>query len=688
MTGRWFAGAQRDVGRRWGLPLVVLVLSLCATVIGWYAVRLVVERQATGKFDARVLEVQDMIHNRLDLYLGALYGAKGLYASSHDGVEPDELAAYFNAIDLHASYPGLLAVKFIEYRRDQQQPVPDPDTLLPDAAIGGHTARRAMLERARDTGRMSMTGRVRLRARGEPDGFLLALPIYHNQLPQDGIEQRQMALSGFVVGIFDAGKFFSDTFQQTDLVREGLDLEVFDQEVISFIEHGTTQAMDGHELYDANPQRLETVAEHRKSRFHALAAFPVADRAWSLHFIGTPGFGLDPIQRYLPLLILAAGAAVSLLLFGLTYVLATSRVRATRLAERMTSELRKKQELLLGHEQALATELEEHKRLKDEISRKAGQLGQTNAELLRRERVTQSLLEDLQTSKHRLEQQQHSLEEAHANLQRSHDEMLDVQLQLIQSEKLESIGRLAAGVAHEVKNPLAVILMGVTYLQRQMANGDPNVPMVLNEMDLAVRRADTVVRGLLDFSAPSEIHLRDEDLNAVIDQALILVKHELQKSHVAVVKETSELPPVHLDGNKIQQVLINLFINAAHAMPSGGTLTIRTGVKPRAEIHERFGAKDTARFARHESLVVVEVDDTGTGIPEEKLHKVFDPFFTTKPTGKGTGLGLTVTKKIVELHGGLIDVRNRPGGGVRATLVVVPKTAGVQDGQEAHLTDR
>lgn len=244
-----------------------------------------------------------------------------------------------------------------------------------------------------------------------------------------------------------------------------------------------------------------------------------------------------------------------------------------------------------------------------------------------------------------------------------------MQLQLIQSEKLESIGRLAAGVAHEVKNPLAVILMGVAYLTRQMTHGDANVPMVLGEIELAVRKADTVIRGLLDFSAPSELQLNAEDLNGVIDQALLLVKHELEKTHVTVMRELSTLPPINLDGNKIQQVFINLFVNAVQAMPNGGTLTIRTCVKPKAAVETHLGLKETRWLARQSTVVVVEVDDTGSGIQDTKLPKVFDPFFTTKPTGKGTGLGLTVSKKIVELHGGLIDVRNRPEGGVRATIV-------------------
>jgi len=181
---------------------------------------------------------------------------------------------------------------------------------------------------------------------------------------------------------------------------------------------------------------------------------------------------------------------------------------------------------------------------------------------------------------------------------------------------------------------------------------------ILKNMKDAVRRADNVIRGLLDFSAPRTLHTAPTSLNQAIQQALLLVRHELVKNQIEVRSELSEsLPRVTLDEGKMEQVFVNLFINAAHAMPSGGTLTVRTRCGPASgQFHDG-------------GTLIAEVEDTGPGIPEEKLAKVFDPFFTTKAPGKGTGLGLSVSKTIVEMHGARIDLRNRPEGGVRATLV-------------------
>src|ERR1041384_3852886 len=131
-----------------------------------------------------------------------------------------------------------------------------------------------------------------------------------------------------------------------------------------------------------------------------------------------------------------------------------------------------------------------------------------------------------------------------------------------------------------------------------------------------------------------------------------------------------------LDKNKIQQVFINVFVNAIHSMPKGGTLTIGTYARRLTDVDQDVGDRtsgylrigDTVQFKVGDTVVVAEVEDTGTGIPEDKLPKIFDPFFTTKPSGKGTGLGLTVVKKIIELHGGTIDIRNRPQSGVKVTI--------------------
>ena len=198
-----------------------------------------------------------------------------------------------------------------------------------------------------------------------------------------------------------------------------------------------------------------------------------------------------------------------------------------------------------------------------------------------------------------------------------------------------------------------------------------SVSLILNDMNDALKRADAIILGLLDFSVPRALDLHAENLSGIVEQSLSLVRHELTHNPVKLVRELADnLPPVHVDKQKIKQVLVNILTNAVHAMPQGGTLTVRTYLKQlsEAEAGHDAGWRLADRFRVGETVVICETLDTGTGIPTEKLVKIFDPFFTTKATGKGTGLGLTVTKKIVELHGGTIDIRNRAEGGVVVTL--------------------
>jgi signal transduction histidine kinase len=241
------------------------------------------------------------------------------------------------------------------------------------------------------------------------------------------------------------------------------------------------------------------------------------------------------------------------------------------------------------------------------------------------------------------------LRRTNLDLRKSHTDLQLAQWKLIEAERLEAVGQLAAGVAHEVKNPLMTLLTGVHYLMQHVPATDGGVKTLLEDMHDAVKRADAVIMGLLDFSAPRELALAPTDLNAVVQRSAGMVRHEMTKARLTLDLELSaDLSPLTLDVFKFQQVLVNVLTNAAHATPPGGRIVART--------------------CRRDEVTIIEVDDTGSGIPEEALGKLFDPFFTTKPTGKGTGLGLAVSRQIVEMHGASIDIGNRPEGGARVTI--------------------
>ena len=306
--------------------------------------------------------------------------------------------------------------------------------------------------------------------------------------------------------------------------------------------------------------------------------------------------------------------------------------------------------------------------------------------------AAQLALQEAAQSSEKLSDRERMLKRALVALRESHERAKSAQLQLVQAAKLESIGRLAAGVAHEVKNPLAVILFAVDYLAESIPNPDGNIQVALTDAREAVGRADSVIRGLLDFSTATELSPSEQDVNKLVRRSLQLVRHSLTKSHVFAVEEMEEgLPNAMLDRNKIEQVFVNLMINAIDAMPSGGTLIVRTRRDRMTVMGSDVGVRKTDRFQVGQSVIVVEVEDTGTGIDETARPRLFDPFFTTKPPGKGTGLGLAVCKTIVALHGGTIRIGNKEGGGgARATVVLhgIRSKEGQSDGEGAGPTRR
>lgn len=249
-----------------------------------------------------------------------------------------------------------------------------------------------------------------------------------------------------------------------------------------------------------------------------------------------------------------------------------------------------------------------------------------------------------------------SLKKTEEALQKAYTQLKEIQYQLIQAAKMEVVGGLASGVAHEVKNPLAIILQGVEYLAQKIGSSDENNYMTLQRMKGAVKRANDIIKGLLDFAILSRLEFTSEDLNLVAEDSLLLVRHELDKYHVEVIREFDKnLPRVTVDRNKIEQVFVNLFLNAVHHMHGGGQLKIKT----RSEHSPQDG-----------KAVFVEVEDTGSGIAENVLDKIFDPFFTTRRGDGGAGLGLSIVRNIIDMHNGKIAIGNKKEGhGARIVLM-------------------
>ncbi len=277
--------------------------------------------------------------------------------------------------------------------------------------------------------------------------------------------------------------------------------------------------------------------------------------------------------------------------------------------------------------------------------------------------------EQLQRAYAELSQNEAALQSALQRLQTTNEQLQATQLQLIQAAKLESVGTLAAGVAHEVKNPLQTILMGLDYLDNNPGDGkNDTTTLVLGDMRDAVNRANAIIREMLQLSASRDFVAKETDLNFLVERSLWLINNEVIASQIGVVRKLgADLPRVKLDCGKMEQVFINLFLNALQAMSQGGVLTVTTR-------HRRFGedlkltGPAFSQFKPGDPVVIAQVQDTGKGIPEAVLPRIFEPFFTTKPTGVGSGLGLSVVKKIMDLHNAAIDIRNNPLGGVLVTL--------------------
>jgi signal transduction histidine kinase len=224
--------------------------------------------------------------------------------------------------------------------------------------------------------------------------------------------------------------------------------------------------------------------------------------------------------------------------------------------------------------------------------------------------------------------------------------------QLVRSQTLQAVGTLAAGVSHEISNPLGIILGIASLAKRQIAEDDP-LRSDLRTIELEADRCQKIIRGLLDFARFKEVRVQPTEINQILEETLELVTHQKQFKKMQLLSEYDKsLPLVEADSNRLKQVFLNLFLNAAQATKNGGSLFVRT-----------FRLRDLQPEA-----IEIEIEDTGAGIPPENLNRIFDPFYTTDKGSQGTGLGLSISHRIIEQHGGTISVRSQLEKGTTFTI--------------------
>ncbi|MEW5948769.1 MAG: ATP-binding protein [Thermodesulfobacteriota bacterium] len=258
----------------------------------------------------------------------------------------------------------------------------------------------------------------------------------------------------------------------------------------------------------------------------------------------------------------------------------------------------------------------------------------------------------------RLGEQRKEIKEYIASLENANRELRKVQEEVIRSEKLASVGRLAAGVAHEIGNPLAAII-GYVELLLQRAVSEEEERDFLGRIASELQRINGIIRDLLDFSRPSPQKIEGVSVNEVIEGSLSLLSHQKTMRYVHVQTDLQpDLPLARANAQQLKQVLVNILVNAAAAMPIGGDLRIKSGLKEIAENDEQ------------QKYIVIDIEDSGTGIKSEDLHRIFDPFFTTKLPGEGTGLGLAISLRIMESFGGKITVESTIGKGTKFSLIL------------------
>jgi PAS domain S-box-containing protein len=262
---------------------------------------------------------------------------------------------------------------------------------------------------------------------------------------------------------------------------------------------------------------------------------------------------------------------------------------------------------------------------------------------------------------------------AEEDLKKAYNELKETQDQLIQNEKMAAIGRLTSGIAHQIRNPLGIILMGVEYLDNTLSEKDEQCAGSIKIIKQAVGRANKIIVDILQFSRKTELKFESVDVCKLLDDTISLVEHSENLKKIKINRNYPEEPiKFKADKNMFQQVIINLLNNAVDAMQGNGEIKVSVFYKLASKIDNKVGKRTGDYFKIGDKVAVVEIEDTGKGIPEDLLPKIFEPFFTTKETEKGTGLGLSLVHLIIDRHKGSIDVESKVNKGTKFIINLQP----------------
>ncbi len=664
-------------------------MSLLVTAWLWHHERESRQLNLRTSFDFGLRQASTRIQSRLTSYEQILRGAGGLFAAS-DLVTRDDFSIYVDALTSGPDFAGLRSLGYAPIKRAPASttapltyaaPVVGPILGEFGQDLLGEPIRRAALTQAMESGAITVTRRLPIGRAADADwGFLMCLPIYRKGAPVATVEQRRAQLEGWVVASFRVADLMSTLYGEG---TPGLNVRIF----------------DGVDMSEASRLYATGLADAADPAFEAQEYVGFAGHSWTLLVRSTPEFE-KRFSNDSALIIAVAGSGLGLVLSLLTWQFLTGRARALGTARDMTRQLRERSEQyrrivetadegiwmvdarghtsfvnpkmqqLIGYSAAdldgrLWTDFMDHQgRLDVERFMTSAPQGDRSQllDICFRRKDGAELVGSLSASTIRddagalagclamvTDVTRHKQAEANR---------AQLENQLRQSQKMEAIGTLAGGVAHDFNNILASILGNAALVQQDVGSDHP-ASFRLEQIRLAGMRGRSLVQQIGAFSRREPQARVMQPLRPLLDEAVELLRSTLPAQVEIDLRLGDASLQISADATQLQQVLINLCTNAWHAMHGGkGCIVIALdSIRVDTVKSERLGGLAAGRYAH------LRVSDDGCGMDESVRLRIFEPFYTTKAIGKGTGLGLSVVHGIIASHGGAITVESRVGEG-------------------------